>query len=300
MPPIFQQPLAAGKTNYALNAALTNTVMRDALIYANNVRAVAAKRQGNGVHNLLVDTAMAQTLGLLVQYPAYSFVGAPNTNAKADEVAEVLRLAAKAHRDDLSYAHTSGPAAGADITAGKVSIGPRSVTISGTDSNGNLVVASNQPGVSLNLVTGGNNRVFGVTVVGLVITVQLATGGGGASTSSANTVVAGIAGNAAAKALLASYAVTGTGASLSLAASTSLPDPDTYTSRAAALNQVKAFLNGHAVDTSVHNKLPSGGAPISSPDATDDASSVTLAAELWLDYADHLLNAAVELYGTAP
>ena len=85
------------------------------------------------------------------------------------------------------------------------------------DNNKIDVAENNQATVpSLTLLTGGNNKSFGITVSGLDITVQLATDGSGNSTTTSAAIVSGWTEDAAA---VASIALFGTGATIATAMS---------------------------------------------------------------------------------
>lgn len=86
--------------------------------------------------------------------------------------------------------------------------------------NGGITIFSSQANVKYAQVTGGNNKTFGVTYVnagGIInIIVQLATDGGGASTTTAAQVVQGVLANGSASKIV-TIAYTGTGAGLAAA-----------------------------------------------------------------------------------
>ena len=66
--------------------------------------------------------------------------------------------------------------------------------------------------------------------------------------------------------------------------------------RDARLNQMKAALNAHAIYQPVHNLLPVGiKAPITAPDASDDATAIALAAQILPAYLAHIRSAALSL-----
>ncbi len=108
------------------------------------------------------------------------------------------------------------------------------VTIAGADGNGGVVYRAVTPGTGGNSITvthvvAGNNTPLSIGVVGNAITVNLATGAGGAVTSTAAQVVSAITGSGPASALVAATA-TGNGTGLSAAAaSTALANGGTQT-----------------------------------------------------------------------
>ena len=95
------------------------------------------------------------------------------------------------------------------------------LNVPGADANGGVVLYSQQANVRYSQITGGANKVFGVTVSYLAssveVIVQLATDAGGVSTSTAATVIGGIAAHPVAGGFLRAT-VTGTGLGLAIAA----------------------------------------------------------------------------------
>lgn len=88
-----------------------------------------------------------------------------------------------------------------------------SLRVAGATVPGDVLYTKKVSGaVTVQHVVAGNNTVFSVQVVGLAITVNSATNGGGVATSTANDVAAGIMGTPAAAALVSALAVgAGTG-----------------------------------------------------------------------------------------
>lgn len=97
------------------------------------------------------------------------------------------------------------------------------LAVAGADANGGLNVFSHQPNVRYSQITGGANKTLGVSVVfaasTIDIIVQLATDGGGASTSTAAIVMNAVLTHAlAAKYLQLNYTGNGTGLAAAFAA----------------------------------------------------------------------------------
>ena len=76
------------------------------------------------------------------------------------------------------------------------------LTVAGADANGGVLVYATQANVRYTQITGGANKTLGVSVAygasTVDVTVQLATNGGGTSTSTAADVVGAITGHAVA------------------------------------------------------------------------------------------------------
>ncbi len=101
------------------------------------------------------------------------------------------------------------------------------LTVAGADANGGVMVYATQANVRYNQITGGANKTLGVSVAygasTVDVTVQLATNGGGTSTSTAADVVGAITGHAVAgKFLKAAATGTGLGFALTLPTLTAL------------------------------------------------------------------------------
>lgn len=93
------------------------------------------------------------------------------------------------------------------------------LSVAGVDGNGGIRVYSKLPNVRYQQITGGNNKVFGITVTPgatIDVIVQLATDGAGASTTTAAALINALSGNDFAAENLG-FGYSGTGAGLTAA-----------------------------------------------------------------------------------
>jgi len=277
----------------------TNTLGRDAAMLALNTLARGLKIRGYANHDAVVDFQFARdhsTQSHLVEY--LPFTGTIDTADKADLFAEALRLAAKAHRADGTYAHKAADGASADITAGKLAAGPLVTTVSGADGNGNLTITPTLAGNGWRykiLSASGVSTALAVVVDTVNQEIDITPGTDSSSMQNSSAAQLVTAWNTAGANVYATIAASGTGASLHGTGTGFVTMRyDTKAARYAILNQVKAFLNAHHLQVASHNTNINSGSLVTSSNATDDASALTLANELAADWAFHVLGAAYE------